>query len=157
MTLPASLRDPRRWILAWLLALALLWCVQIERAHEQRLWFASTPPMCKSVPRYEEVAGALPSTPAAVEFFTDVPDPDGAERLFCAQYALAPHALERWRPGLGLPRFDLEKLVLVAHVSDPRRLDEIAAPVLAEAGRRGLRVQRRTWPDGVTVVTVGRR
>jgi len=151
MTLPGR---PRQWLFTWLVLLVPLWLLQLEDGRQQRLWFTATPPMCTGLPDYEKAAAWLPAEPSEVVFFTDAPNPQGGERFFCAQYDLAPHALKRWLAGVPRPGFDLDRLVLVAHLDDPRSFAAMAGPILAAAERRGMRVERHARPDGVTVVSL---
>jgi hypothetical protein len=151
--------NPRLWIVGWLVLLIPVWVRGTVGGALMRSWVASTPRMCAKLPSYAEVAPHLPAgSPAPLSFATDATELAGAERLFCAQFQLAPTVVARFRPGALDPRRrDLsggtasDGAVLV-QIDEPEAREAFVRVLAAEVERQGSLVERIELPGGLLLL-----
>ncbi len=144
----------RRWIYAWLLLIAPAWALGLVADVEMFRWAKTTPDMCQGLPDFGAAAPLLPST-GPVGFYSEVTEAGNAERFFCAQYDLAPHALVWWRPEfVNLSQRHLAGTTLVLNFADRTARATFLRDLGAEAQRQGAVVARRDVSWKLSVVTV---
>lgn len=144
-------RSRRIAVSLWLAIAVVAWAVGVRGSWRTLRWAASTSAVCVDRPPYGEILEAFPEMQSPI-LLTGTEGMEAAQRIFCAQYALAPLPVRRIAAPQAASSAILPGAVFLVEVDDSEALAQLQAELGAAAAARGLQLEVEALPSGITAI-----